>query len=179
MCEKDLAGNSWIGKTKDAVTTFLNKMSTQAPITSMAGLSGGVRDGEHVFTLLNKDLQEVSDSVTGLGCLKYGLGLSINNSLKLFDASTRPDTEASAKAVILVSDENANLAWDGKTKCDDFKDRGITIYTVGYETNAEDGGATLSTIANCGTSGGFYRRSDGTSFTTDRIFDEILQDIIN
>ena len=79
----------------------------------------------------------------------------------------------------MVSDENANLAWDGKTKCDDFKDREITIYTVGYETNAEDGGATLSTIANCGASGGFYRRSDGTSFTTDRIFDEILHDIIN
>ena len=178
MCRKDLAGNTWLGKTKDAVTAFLTKMSAQAPITSMAGMTGGGYMGrDHVFTLLTKDLQEVSESVSGLGCLgKYERGLSINTSLGLFDASTRPDSEPSTKAVILITDKNARTY--GKCKSDAFKDKGVTIYTVGYETDTE-GGATISAITNCGANGGFFRRSDGTSFTTDRIFDEILQDIMN
>ena len=54
------------------------------------------------------------------------------------------------------------------------KDKGITIYTVGYETGTGVD-ETLTKIAKC--TGGFFRRSDGTSITTEKVFDEIFREI--
>ena len=187
MCKKkDLAGETWLGQTKDAVTTFINKMSTHAPSTSMAGTSGvAYTYGNQVFNLLTRDLKAASDFVTGLGCHQYVKknGYTLNKALELFDASTRPDTESSTKAIILITDYKAssatcNQGFVSNLGNDVFKERGITIYTVGYGTDAEEGDVALSVIANCGISGGFFRRSDGASADA-RIFDEIFRDITN
>eukprot|EP01083_Nonionella_stella_P117311 349419_1 len=40
MCRKDLAGLSWLDKTKDAVDEFLERMDTEASSSSMAGYVG-------------------------------------------------------------------------------------------------------------------------------------------
>ena len=40
MCRKDLAGLTWLDKTKDAVNIFLDMMDTQSSSTSMAGYVG-------------------------------------------------------------------------------------------------------------------------------------------
>ena len=187
MCKKkDLAGETWLRQTKDAVTTFINKISTHSPSTSMIGMSGAayVKNGEQVFNLLTRDLQAASNFVvTGLGCHGYWdvkKGYSLKKALELFDASTRPDTETSTKAIILITDQKAGSATCNPQGMgsDVFKERGITIYTVGYGTDAEEGDVALSVIANCGVSGGFFRRSTGAS-ANERIFDEIFRDITN
>eukprot|EP01083_Nonionella_stella_P276490 939488_1 len=187
MCEKkDLAGEAWLGLTKDAVTTFINKMSIHAPGTSMAGVSGvAYTHGNQVFNLLTRDLNAASDFVRGLGCHKYikKNGYTLNKALELFDASTRPDTESSTKAIILITDQKqgsatCNQGFTSGLGNDVFKERGITIYTVGYGNDPDEGDTALSIMANCGISGGFFRRSDGASANA-RIFDKIFRDITN
>ena len=183
MCNKDLAGVTFLGRAKDAAAKFLDTMAVEAPSTSMAGYVGFAPFNDMLIGLLTRDLQGLSENITELYCQKnpstgpdHESGISY--SIKVFDASTRPDTETSTKAMIFITDNGG----DSMVPCADggietiAKNKGITIYTVGFETNAGVD-ESLTKYAEC--TGGFYRRSDGTSITTERIFDEIFQDIIN
>eukprot|EP01083_Nonionella_stella_P073342 198241_1 len=98
-----------------------------------------------------------------------------------YDATTRPDTIASTKAIIYITDNGTGSEQSAFTCADDgvevkAKERGITLYTIGYETTAEVGQG-LAEMAEC--TGGFFRRSDGTSITTAKILKEFYDAINN
>lgn len=181
MCKQDLAGVTFLQRTKDAVTKVLDTMSIEAPSTSMAGYVGFAPFNDNLVGLLTTDLQGLSKNVTELYCQSnpsnwhdYESGL--RTSVSVFDASTRPDADASTKAIIFITDNGGDsfqpCLEDGVET--EAKDKGITIYTVGYETGTGVD-ETLTKIAKC--TGGFFRRSDGTSITTEKVFDEIFREI--
>ena len=160
-------------------------MSTRSSMVGVSGATAYTR-GDQVFNLLTRDLKAASNFVTGLGCVATtwpDAGYKLDKALELFDASTRPDTETSTKAIILITDHKAGSAtctqgFTSDLGNDVFKERGITIYSVGYGNDPDEGDTALSVMANCGISGGFFRRSDGASADA-RIFNEIFQDITN
>jgi len=178
MCKKDLAGLSWLDKTKDAVNEFLDTIDTDASSSSMAGYVGWeYLSFRFKIKVLTEDIHDVKDGVSGLYChneiLKsYAAGM--NTALRVFDSSTRPDSDPSSKAIIFITD---NTPGDTFTPCGGGDvSRGVVFYTVGYETSEEQGD-WLAQQAAC--NGGFFRRSDGTSITTAKIFREIFDTINN
>ena len=185
MCQKDFAGVTWLQRTKDEVIPFLDRMAIEAPSTSMAGYVGWNLNYNSI-ELLTTDLQGLSKRLTELNChwsgdSSMGGYNGINDCLKLYDATTRPDTIASTKAIIYITDNGTGPDQFVDTCADDgvevkAKERGITLYTIGYETTVEVGQG-LAEMAEC--TGGFFRRSDGTSITTAKIFKEFYDAINN
>jgi len=178
MCRKDLAGLSWLDKTKDAVDEFLERMDTEASSSSMAGYVGWeFLSNRFKIKILTEDIHDVKEGVAGLDCNNEILKShesGMTTALRVFDSSTRPDSDPSSKAIIFITDDND--ARSDFYDCVEGASRGVAIYTVGYETS-DDQGDWLEQQAEC--NGGFFRRSDGTSITTANIFDEIFDAINN
>jgi len=178
MCRKDLAGLTWLDKTKDAVNEFLDTMDTEASSSSMAGYVGWeYLSFRFKIKVLSEDIHDIKEGVSGLYCHNEGsksYAAGMNTALRVFDSSTRPDSDPSSKAIIFITD---NTRGDTFTPCGGGDvSRGVVIYTVGYETSEEQGD-WLARQAAC--NGGFFRRSDGTSITTAKIFREIFDAINN
>ena len=177
MCKDDGAGTTWLQKTNDVVSLFMNRMAAEAPSTSMAGYVWMKFYDSIIIEPLTTDLQYLSANIAKMDC-PYSNSDSmhvyewIRQSLPVFDASKRPDTVASTKAIIYITDGGAGHFVHACA--DQVKERGIALYIIGYETTPEVG-IGLDVMAKC--TSGFFRRSDGTSISIANIVQEIFEAI--